>query len=205
MRHNTTPTTRALTALLLCITAMFMPLSACGHPQAEPAPQPKTEKITYPASIVRDFFYTDDIRTPKAAAADLKTSGPKYLTDARAKPNGDIVITVTEQQRHNNITYNNQRIKHNEQEFTKANPDYHYAINQNGTSMNVWTDKNLSFFASFAIFTEIPSYNGLNYYMKHGKGVWDMQITIYNCHTNQPITTFKASEGFHLNQQDLGD
>lgn len=211
MTRSTVHFIRVICALILCIMATLLPLSACGTLQANTAPQqPRTEKIIFDKTYVKNFLYDspdkkDAIRTPQAVAKTLKNNHVEEFTDVYVSKNKDVVGLVTKKQRLSNIKKNNERIAQNGQTFTKEKPSYRYTINKNGTAMSIWTDKNMSFWAGGALFTIIPGFSGYNYYMKHGKGVWDMQITIYNCHTNQPITTFKASEGFHLNQNDLGD
>lgn len=191
----------------MLVAALIMTLAACAIPAAkpEPAPQPKTEKITYPAAFVRRFCISKDHKTPEAVAQSFKDERPGYFTDAYATPRGDVVAVVTEQQRHANIGLDDDWIQRGNNWFTQNKPEYRYAINNDGTAMDVWTDNRLGPFESSAVFGAIPVHSGYKYYMEHGKGDWDMQVTVYNCHTNQRITTFKITDKFNLNIDAFGN
>ncbi|WEV46864.1 hypothetical protein OZX62_00755 [Bifidobacterium sp. ESL0690] len=207
---------RTATALLLAALTMFF-VTACGSAptantqQTNKPEQPKTEKIVFDKTYVVNFFYDSSdekhpVRTPQAVAKDLMDSnGTKYFTKVYAAKNGDVVALVTEQQRQNGIRRNNNWIKQGEKNFQKGGPDYHYEVNQDGTAMTVWADKHLTPDPSFGIFTLAPINYGYNYYLERHTGPWDMTITVRNCHTNQQVGQFNASQGFTLNPATFGD
>ncbi|MBB2955511.1 hypothetical protein FHX77_000931 [Bifidobacterium commune] len=111
----------------MLLAVLIMTLAACTiRPvklEPQPKPQPKNEKVIYPATFVRRFCISEEEKTPEAVAQSSKDERPGYFTDVYATPKGD----------------------------------------------------------------------------------WDMQTTIYNCHTNQQVITFKASDGLNLNLKTLGD
>ncbi|WEV74114.1 hypothetical protein OZX74_00660 [Bifidobacterium sp. ESL0798] len=135
----------------------------------------------------------------------MEDTGQKYVTKAYADNNGDVVALVTERQRQANIQANNEWIAQGEKDFRKGSPDYRYQINQDGTTMTVWTDRRLTPNPSIGIFTTVPGYSGYNYYLKGHTGPWDMDITIRNSHTSQQVGHFKATQGFTLNPSTFGD
>lgn len=208
MNTPSTATRRARAVLSMLLTALIMTLAACGIRPAklepQPKPQPKTEKIIYPATFVRRFCISKEEKTPEAVAQSFKNERPGYFTDVYATPRGNVVAVVTEQQRHANIGLDDDWIKKDNNLFTQNKPEYRYAINNDGTAMDVWTDNRLAISEGFGI-SDIPFHIGNKYYLEHGKGDWDMRITIYNCHTNQQVITFKASDGLNLNLKTLGD
>ncbi|WEV59145.1 hypothetical protein OZX67_00795 [Bifidobacterium sp. ESL0728] len=199
------------TAATLLLAVLTMLLStACGaaptaDTQQTDKPQPRTEKIVYPAQFVRTFGYYDDIKTPAAVAKSMEDTGQKYVTKAYADSNGDVVALVTERQRQANIQANNEWINRGEKDFQKGSPDYRYQINQDGTAMTVWADKHLTPDPSIGIFTITPVYSGMNYYMERHTGSWDMTITVRNCHTDQQVGQFTATQGFTLDPATFGD
>ncbi|MDF7640146.1 hypothetical protein PT279_00850 [Bifidobacterium sp. ESL0784] len=195
--------------LLLAVLTMLL-ITACGsaptaHTKQTDKSQPKTEKIVYPAQFVRTFGYYDDIKTPAAVAKSMEDTGQKYVTKAYADNNGDVVALVTERQRQANIQANNEWITKGERYFREGSPDYHYQINQDGTAMTVWTDKHLTPNPSIGIFTTVPGYSGYSYYLKGHAGPWDMTITVRNCHTDQQVGQFTATQGFTLDPATFGD
>ncbi|KFI45891.1 hypothetical protein GA0061078_1681 [Bifidobacterium bohemicum] len=207
MTHrNRTRRTDRILALLLCIAAILTPLAACGPHRPQPTPaRPKTEKITYPADFVRRCMYDKNIHTPKAVAKDMRERQKEFYTDAYATKNGDVVGIVTEQQRQANIKDNDEWIGSGERTFTDQNPDYHYEVSPDETEMKIWANKDLAPLPGFGIMGQTPLYYGYNYYMKRHTGPWDMRITIYNCHTNQMITTYKFTQTPQINMATLGD
>ncbi|WEV75306.1 hypothetical protein [Bifidobacterium sp. ESL0800] len=198
---------RAATTLLMALLTMLF-ATACGTtPKTDttpaPKPQPKTEKITYPAQSMRSFGYSNDARGSRKAAKDLKDSGD--FTDAYATKNGDVIIITTEKQRQTKIKKNNEWIANGERTFRKSNPDYRYQINQDGTAMTVWTDRHLSPKSSSGIFLLVPIGYGSKFYMTGHTGPWDMDITIRNSHTSQQVGHFKASQNINPDMNTFGD
>lgn len=198
---------RAATTLLLALLTMLF-ATACGttpknNTTPAPKPQPKTEKITYPAQSMRSFGYSNDARGSRKAAKDLKDSGD--FTDAYATKNGDVIIITTEKQRQTKIKKNNEWIANGERTFRKSNPDYRYQINQDGTQMTIWVDNNLTPVAGSSILTVVPPGYGYNYYLKGHTGPWDMDITIRNSHTSQQVGHFKASQNINPDMNTFGD
>ncbi|WEV65909.1 hypothetical protein [Bifidobacterium sp. ESL0764] len=200
-----TPLRAAASLLLALLTMLFA--TACGttpknNTTPAPKPQPKTEKITYPAQSMRSFGYSNDARGSRKAAKDLKDSGD--FTDAYATKNGDVIIITTEKQRQTNIKKNNEWIANGERTFRKSNPDYHYQINQDGTQMTIWVDNNLTPVAGSSILTVVPPGYGYNYYLKGHTGPWDMTITVRNCHTDQLIHQYQLSQGWKFDAATFG-
>ncbi|WEV67562.1 hypothetical protein OZX72_00720 [Bifidobacterium sp. ESL0769] len=195
---------RTATTLLLAVLIMLF-ATACGaHTQQASKPtQPKTEKIVYPAQFIHAFVFSDGIRGSRKAAKQFKDSGD--FTDAYARKNGDVVVIATEKQRQKRINDYDARITQGENDFQKGGKDYKCQINEDGKTMTVWTDKHLTPDPSFGIFALVPAAYGGKYYLERHTGAWDMAITIRNCHTNQQVGQFNASQGFTLNPATFGD
>lgn len=199
---STTQYTRFV-AIILCMLMVFL-LPACSNPSRDDPPKPETEEITYPADFVKKFLYYGNIDTPKKVAQDFKNGGSKYATDAYAKPDGSVVVVVTERQRLAYIKYNDKRMDLDE--FVQESPKYyHYTLNEEGTELSFWADKRLSPVAGSSLLYAVPRCSGYNYYMKHHTGKWDMLITAYNCHTNQLIHQYHVSEGWQMSMDELGE
>ncbi|WEV53049.1 hypothetical protein [Bifidobacterium sp. ESL0704] len=198
---------RAATTLLLAILTMFL-ATACGTtPKTDttpaPKPQPKTEKITYPAQFLYTYGFEKDLNGSRKAAKEFKDSGE--FTDAYATKNGDVIVIATEKQRQNRIKVYDKWIEQGERGFQRESPDYRYEINQDGTAMTVWTDRHLSPKSSSGIFLLVPIGYGSKFYMTGHTGPWDMDITIRNSHTSQQVGHFKASQNINPDMNTFGD
>lgn len=203
MIHGTRMSHRCLTAVLLVLSGCTPPQQKTGDTQDKPSV--KTEQITIPASYISNFFYNDERKTPKAVAENMKELGDEYYTAARGEENRDVTITVTDRQRRNLIRANQHQIDSYAKTFLKDNPDYHYEVNEKGTTFDIWLDSNVTFMGS-DIVTVLPAYSGYNYYLKHNMGEWDMTISVYNCHSNQLVHQYtKPGETWNFTLSELGD
>ncbi|MDF7640147.1 hypothetical protein PT279_00855 [Bifidobacterium sp. ESL0784] len=195
------------TALLLVTLTIFF-ATACGSvPQAStptPSPRPghKTEQVVYPAQFLYTFGFENNLNGSRKAAKKFKETGD--FTDVYVKKNGDVIIVVTEQQRQERIQKNDKWIETGEENFQQVSSNYRYEINSDGTAMTIWTDRNLTPTGG-DILTVTPIEYGYNYYLKGNTGIWDMTITVRNCHTDQLIHQYQFSQGWGFNADQLGD
>ncbi|MDF7640709.1 hypothetical protein PT279_03770 [Bifidobacterium sp. ESL0784] len=121
---------------------------------------------------------------------------PEDYTDVYAKKNGDIVIVVTQKQVDRLIKGNDDYIKNGIAEFHHDGSDYRQEVSTDGREQTLWLDRNVKPLIESNMAITLPQCYGLNYYLKGGKGDWDMQITFRNCHTNQLIHQNMWSQGW---------
>ncbi|WEV59146.1 hypothetical protein OZX67_00800 [Bifidobacterium sp. ESL0728] len=206
-RHRAKQKTSLRTAATLLLAVLTMLLAtACGRAPTtttrKPSPQPKTQKVVYSTQYVHAYYRKNSQGAAKAAK-DLKESGD--FINAYPQEDGSVVGVTTERKLRNRIKDNNERIENCEKGFLKASPDYRYNVNEDGTAMTIWADKNLGPVADSDISFIAATAFGDNYYLKGHTGPWDMTITIRNCHTDQFIHQYQFFEGWKHGMDELGD
>lgn len=191
--------------VILVVLSSFLTLTGCRADQqsSKPVPKPATQEITYPANFIKHFL--EDGETPQEQVKKVKARGPKYYTDVYATKNGDEVDVVTQKQRQTLIKENDDDIKASEKDFLSKGKDYRYQIGKDGRTMDLWLDKHIPPMGEAGMTLDLPQDYGLNYYLKGGKGDWDMTITFHNCHTGQTVYQYQWSQGSNYTIDQFGD
>lgn len=192
--------------VILVVLSSFLTLTGCRADQqsSKPVPKPATQEITYPANFIKHFFSKDE-PTAQDYVQGMKDIVPEYYTDVYAHKNGDITIVVTKKQLHKLIKENDDDIKASEKDFLGKGEDYRYQIGKDGRTMDLWLDKHVPPMGEAGMTLDLPQDYATNYYLKGGKGDWDMTITFHNCHTGQTVYQYQWSQGSNYTIDQFGD
>ncbi|WEV46748.1 hypothetical protein OZX62_00075 [Bifidobacterium sp. ESL0690] len=205
-----------LATILMILSVMVLPMQGCGlgskdisnqtdkqstsqskkHTENSPD-NTKTQDIVFDPFFVKYIMSGEKQDTAQKVAADMQTRVPEDYTKITAGQDGSIVATVTEKQRQKNIKWHQEMNSKFEQTFLcngKKPCSYRYRPYEKDRKLSVWLDKNISKLGASAILYGNPLSYGYLYYLKGGTGPWDMQITVYNCHTGKMVQQFMESQ-----------
>ncbi|WEV59022.1 hypothetical protein OZX67_00070 [Bifidobacterium sp. ESL0728] len=204
-----------LATIFITVAIILLPMQGCSpskettnQTDRQPTSQPKkhtennpddtkTQDIVFDPFFVKYIMGDEKHDGAQKVAADMQTRVPEDYTKITVAQDGSIVATVTEKQRQKNITWHKKMNSITEQDFLcngKKPCSYRYRPSEKDRKLSVWLDKNISKLDASAILYGNPLSYGYLYYLNGGTGPWDMQITVYNCHTGKMVQQFMESE-----------
>ncbi|BDR52727.1 hypothetical protein KIM372_06340 [Bombiscardovia nodaiensis] len=163
-----------------------------------------TVRVVFPFDFVSHALYSKESKTPAAVAAGFKAD-TEFYSDARAEPNGDVVVVMTQSQHERLVERDEGSIRAAEQSFVKSNQDYRYVVSDDQQSVSIWANKYLSPDMFFNVTAAVPVLIGVMYYMHGHTGPWQMVISLYNCHSNELVIRYNFYEPASMEYDRLGD
>lgn len=147
---------------------------------------PKTE--TY---IIPNSYWEYAGTTAEDAVATFQKLGEEYYTDVKVVDEG-VQVELTEQQRDNLIERNN---KYNAQliaDFKAHDNNYRYEPDENYQKLELYFDEKIPPFLHVKTVYNLTAGYGMNYILKNNTTDWNVEICVYNCHTNKLVVSADA-------------
>ncbi len=147
---------------------------------------PKTE--TY---IIPNSYWEYAGSTPEGAVESFHKLGGDYYTDAQVVSEG-VQLELTEEQRDNLIRRNNEYHEQIIAEFKSYSDDYRYEPDETYQTVNLYFDEKLPPAANIKTVFMLTSGYGMNYILQNNTTDWNVELCVYNCHTNKLVLSFNA-------------
>lgn len=167
---------RIIAGLLLLI------ILACGCADKTPK-TPKTE--TY---IIPETFWGYTGTSPEEGVESIRKLGDDYYTDVKVVDR-NVQVELTERQRENMIRRNDEYIAELAENFEKHNSEYRYVGDENYQKLDFYFDEKIPDILHVKTLFGISGAYGLNYVLKNHDTEWQVDLKIYNCHTNKIVAT----------------
>lgn len=164
---------RIIAGLLLLIVL------ACGCADKTP----KTE--TY---IIPETFWGYTGTSPEEGAESFRELGNDYYTDVKVVDR-NVEVELTEEQRENIIRRNDEYIAELAEDFEKYDSEYRYVGDENYQKLDFYFDEKIPDILHVKTVFGISGTYGLNYVLKNHDTQWQVDLKIYNCHTNNVVVT----------------
>lgn len=167
---------RIIAAVLLLIVL------ACGCADKTP----KTE--TY---IIPETFWGYTGTTQEEGVESFDELGEDYCTSAKVVGR-DVQVELTEAQRDNLIQRNNDYIAELAEDFEAYNSEYRYVGDENYQKLEFYFDEKIPAILHVKTLFGISGAYGLNYVLENHDTEWQVDMKIYNCHTNKLVVSVKT-------------
>ncbi len=148
----------------------------------------KPETETY---IIPNSYWTYTSTTTEEALDTFYELGSDYYTDVKAVDEG-VQVELTEQQRDNLIQRNNDYIDKLVSDYEAYSSDYRYVPDENYQKVAFYFDEKIPPMLHAATVYNVAAGYGLNYILLHNTTEWGVEISIYNCHTDQLVVSIDA-------------
>ena len=154
----------------------FAFLCGCSNDVAE-----ETKTYIFPESY---FVYTG---TDAADQAEAMTElGEEFCTSAEAVGNS-VKLELTDVQRDNMIKRNSDYAESLVNHLLKENKEYSYTGDDSYKKLDFYYDENASLMAEMFAIRGVSSCYAYNQILLNNTEDWNVEITIYNCHTNKVV------------------
>ena len=127
---------------------------------------------------------------PDEAAKSCMELGEEFCTDVKVVSEG-IQLELTEEQLNNLIMKNNRFIDELAEKFTSSNSMYRYETDETYQKLTLYFDENISGMLQIKTIMGIASSYAMNYMLLNNTKEWQVEIEIYNCHTNKLVASVK--------------
>ncbi len=166
--------------MIAVLFSVLVLLSGCAK-QA-----PKTETYIIPTS-----YWTYTSTTPEEAVETFYDLGEEYYTDVKIVDEG-VQAELTDAQRDRLIQRNNDYIKKLVTEYETYNSEYRYVPDENYQKVDFYFDEKIPNLLHAATVYNVAAGYGLNYILQNNTTDWHVDISIYNCHTDQLVVSINA-------------
>lgn len=161
-------------------------LSGCSQSQ-----QSSLTKETY--IIPNSYFEFTGSEVAEAVESCLEL-GNDFCTDAKEIPEG-MQLELTDKQLNNLIQRNDDFVNQLAQQFTSSNSMYRYISDGSYEKLTLYFDENISSIIEVKTILGIASNYGMNYMLLNNTTDWNVQIEIFNCHTNKLVASVNIPDG----------
>lgn len=172
--------------LLICLLLVCNMICGCSQTSEEIL---KTETYIIPASYLK-FTGT--------SASDLMDSfeelGDEFYTSV-IEINDEVQIELTEDQLKNLVKRFNSFIDETVDEFLEINDMYSCVLDDNYKKISLYFDEYIPVAGQYKAILGIASYYGINDMLLNKTENWNVQVEIYNCHTNKLVVSFDLPDG----------
>ena len=174
---------RILFFIILVICVMF---SGCSQSQ-------QSSSTTEIYIIPNSYFEFTGSEAAEAVESCLEL-GNDFCTDAKEIPEG-MQLELTDKQRNNLIQRNDAFADELAQQFTSSNSMYRYISDGSYKKLILYFDENISSVIEVKTILGIASSYGMNYMLQNNTTDWNVQIEIFNCHTNKLVASVNIPDG----------
>ena len=169
---------KKLFALLLAV--MMFSVTGCG------SRPPKTETYLIPNS-----YWEYAGTTAEDAVETFEKLGEEYYTTVEVVDEG-VQAELTEQQRDKLIERNNQYNEKLIADFKAHDNNYRYEPDENYQQLKLYFDEKIPPFLHVKTVYNLTAGYGMNYILKNNTTDWNVEICVYNCHTNKLVVSADA-------------
>lgn len=120
--------------------------------------------------------------------ASCKSLGEAYCTEATEVPEG-MRLKLTDSQLENLVQRNNEFINDLAENLENSNDSYRFVMDDSYKNLTLYFDENISSTLQVKTILGIASNYGMNYMLLNNTAEWNVQIEIFNCHTNKPVVS----------------
>lgn len=173
-----------LPLLLLCVL-----LCGCSSPESNPKPEASTPCTeTY---IIPNSFWEYSGTKPEDAVDTFFELGDDYYTSAKVVDEG-VQVELTELQRDNLIQRNNDYNERLIADFMAYNSEYWYVPDENYQRLAFYFDEKIPGFLNVKTVYNLAAGYGMNYILQNNTVDWNVEISIYNCHTGKLVASVNS-------------
>lgn len=155
-------------------------LSGCSHFQQNSS---KTETYIIPNS----YFEFTGSEVDEAVESCLEL-GDDFCTTAKVTLDG-MQLELTDEQLNNLVQRNDNFVDELVNQFTSSNNMYKCMLDDSYKKLTLYFDENLSNTTQVKTILGIASNYGMNYMLLNNTTEWNVQIEIFNCHTDKPVVS----------------
>ena len=166
--------------LVIIFVVICCVLSACSRSVPNDG---NTETYIIPCSYFE--FTGSEISDAVASCLSL---GDAFCTEAKEVPEG-MQLKLTDKQLENLIQRNNEFIKDLADKLEDSNSLYKFVMDDSYKNLTLYFDENIPSTLQVQTILGIASYYGMNYMLLNNTVEWNVQIEIFNCHTNKLVAS----------------
>ena len=163
-----------ITLVIFCI------ISGCSQSQPNDS---KTEIYIIPNS----YFEFTGSEIDEAVKSCLEL-GNDFCTNAKEIPEG-MQLELTDEQLNNFVQRNDNFVDELSKQFTSSNSMYKCVLDESYEKLTLYFDENISSTLQVKMILGIVSNYGMNYMLLNNTTDWNVQIEIFNCHTDKPVVS----------------
>lgn len=168
---------RVLIPIVLVICCV---ISGCSQTQQN---RSKTKTYIIPNSYFE--FIGSDIDEEVKSCLEL---GNDFCTDAKEIPEG-MQLELTDEQMKNLVQRNDNFVDELAKQFSSTNNMYKCVLDDSYKKVTFYFDENISITLQAKTILGIAASYGMNYLLLNNSSDWNVQIEIFNCHTNNLVAS----------------
>lgn len=179
---------------LLCLLVSVMALTcvSCGSQEKDDDIVSEKSLETFTVTIPENFFAFTN-----SEAEDTVKGYEGYCVDSKLE-NGNVVLELTEVQKDNLISMNEQFIQDTLEEFSNENNLYTYELDEDYKKIIYSFDEKLGDTNPVLlgkVLMGVTSMHVLNGILETGNSEWNIEMVIKNCHTGHVVAQGTLPEG----------